>query len=142
MSFEDSVTKYRSVYFHFLDGLLNNNSGGTLEDVLETLNDLSRNVPAQVTSSPIAIDFEAFKEPRNKRLPDVELSKIPKSVALVALEAAEVIVIAVVLVIVAVAPVVVVHPPELTATREYKAVPPPPASVGDPLNNCTHVAEG
>ena len=41
MSFKDSVTKYRSVYFHFLDGLLNSTTGGETKDVLSTLDDIS-----------------------------------------------------------------------------------------------------
>ena len=41
MSFQDSVTKYRSVYFHFLDGLLNTTSGGNFSDVLATLNEIT-----------------------------------------------------------------------------------------------------
>jgi len=32
--FDDSVTKYRSVYFHFLDGLLNKEAGGEFNYVL------------------------------------------------------------------------------------------------------------
>ena len=41
MSFEESVTTYRSVYFHFLDGLLNTISNGNLGGVLNTLKDIA-----------------------------------------------------------------------------------------------------
>ena len=41
MSFYESVTTYRSVYFHFLDGLLNTTSEGTFEDVLKTLHKIT-----------------------------------------------------------------------------------------------------
>jgi len=41
MSFEDSVTKYRSIYFHFLDGLLNTTSGGNFDNVVSTLKDIT-----------------------------------------------------------------------------------------------------
>jgi TPR repeat protein len=40
--FINSVTKYRSVYFHFLDGLLNTTSGGTFNNVIATINDKTR----------------------------------------------------------------------------------------------------
>jgi hypothetical protein len=41
MSFKDCTDKYRSVNFHFLDGLLNTTSGGFTEDVLSTLRDIT-----------------------------------------------------------------------------------------------------
>jgi hypothetical protein len=37
MSFLQSIGKYRSVYFHFLDGLLNTTAGGNFIEVLSTL---------------------------------------------------------------------------------------------------------
>jgi len=40
MSFLDSIDKYRSIYFHFLDGLLNTISGGYFINVISTLNDI------------------------------------------------------------------------------------------------------
>ena len=39
--FDDSVTKYRSVYFHFLDGLLNKEAGGEFNYVLSTLKNIA-----------------------------------------------------------------------------------------------------
>jgi hypothetical protein len=42
MSFNDSITKYRSVYFHFLDGLLNTDAGGTFDNVLLTLKEVAK----------------------------------------------------------------------------------------------------
>ena len=41
MSFQESVTKYRSIYFHFLDGLLNTKTGGNIQNVIYTLNDIA-----------------------------------------------------------------------------------------------------
>jgi hypothetical protein len=40
MSFNESISKYRSVYFYFLDGLLNTTLGGNFTNVLSTLKDI------------------------------------------------------------------------------------------------------
>lgn len=40
MSFLQSIGKYRTVYFHFLDGLLNTTSGGYFNEVLSTIRDI------------------------------------------------------------------------------------------------------
>jgi len=42
MSFLDSIHKYRSIYFHFLDGLLNTEAGGTFDNVLRTLKEVAQ----------------------------------------------------------------------------------------------------
>ena len=44
MSFEESVTTYRSVYFHFLDGLLNTKATDNVQNVIDTLNSLMPNL--------------------------------------------------------------------------------------------------
>jgi len=41
MSFQKSVIEYKSIYFHFLDGLLNTTSGGSLDYVLKTIKDIA-----------------------------------------------------------------------------------------------------
>ncbi len=41
MTFNNSITKHRSIYFHFLDGLLNNKAGGSFKNVLLTLKELN-----------------------------------------------------------------------------------------------------
>jgi len=41
MSFLKSITEYKSIYFHFLDGLLNTTSGGSLDYVLKTIKDIA-----------------------------------------------------------------------------------------------------
>ena len=42
MTFNDSITKYRSVYFHFLDGLLNTITGGSFANVKSTLQEIAQ----------------------------------------------------------------------------------------------------
>ena len=55
MSFKDSTDKYRSVNFHFLDGLLNTTSGGFTEDVLSTLRDITPGLlPEDITFSKLS----------------------------------------------------------------------------------------
>ena len=42
MTFDNSVTKHRSVYFHFLDGLLTDEAGGTYDNVISTLKEVAQ----------------------------------------------------------------------------------------------------
>jgi len=40
--FEESTNKYRSIYFHLMDGLLNTTEGGNIEKVILTLKDITK----------------------------------------------------------------------------------------------------
>ncbi len=40
MDFNESIVKHKSVYFHFLDGLLTSKASGTFSDVITTLREL------------------------------------------------------------------------------------------------------
>jgi len=63
MLFQDSVTRYRSVYFHFLDGLLNTTSGGSFRDVISTLNDLTPELlPTDITFAELSYEESTSSE--------------------------------------------------------------------------------
>jgi hypothetical protein len=50
MSFNESIEKYKSIYYHFLDGLIGAGGGSTIYSVLTTLKDLTPGIlPQEIT---------------------------------------------------------------------------------------------
>ena len=50
MDFKNSIEKYKSVYYHFLDGLIGSGGGSNIDLVTTTLKDLTPGVlPKEIT---------------------------------------------------------------------------------------------